>query len=82
MVHNEAVTVEYKNANNNANEAKTDAEMILKIIAVGAGVSQQFLGVTDSATRAGALIQTEPDVKNFEMYQEVVEDMLMDTWSV
>jgi|PlaIllAssembly_1097288.scaffolds.fasta_scaffold02258_3 2'-5' RNA ligase len=80
MVHNEAVTVEYKNANNNANEAKTDAEMILKIIAVGAGVSQQFLGVTDSATRAGALIQTEPDVKNFEMYQEVVEDMLMDTW--
>lgn len=80
MVHNDAVTVEYKNANNNANEAKTDAEMILKIIAVGAGVSQQFLGVTDNATRAGALIQTEPDVKNFEMYQEVVEDMLLATW--
>jgi hypothetical protein len=56
-------------------EAKTDAEMLLKIIAVGAGVSEQFLGVGRS-TRAGALIQTEPDVKNFETYQEILEHVL------
>ena len=77
LVHNSAVKTEFKNANNNANEAKTDAEMILKIIAIGAGVSEQFLGVAAASTRAGALIQTEPDVKNFEDYQEIVEAFLM-----
>lgn len=77
LIHNKAVSVEFKNANNNANEAKTDAEMFLKIIAVGAGVSEQFLGVSYSSTRAGALISTEPDVKNFEDYREIVEEMLM-----
>lgn len=76
LVHNAGVKVEFKNANNNANEAKTDGELLLKIIAVGAGVSEQFLGVTSTASRAGALIQTEPDVKNFESYQELVEEML------
>lgn len=80
LIHNSAVTVEFKNANNNANEAKTDAEMILKIIAVGAGVSEQFLGVSGASTRAGALIQTEPDVKNFETYQEIVQDILDAAW--
>lgn len=77
LIHNKAVTVDFKNANNNANEAKTDAEMFLKIIAVGAGVSEQFLGVSYNSTRAGALISTEPDVKNFEDYREIVEEMLM-----
>ena len=76
LVHNAAVSVEFKNANNNANEAKTDGELLLKIIAIGAGVSEQFLGVTDGTSRAGALIQTEPDVKNFESYQELVEEVL------
>lgn len=77
LIHNKAVEVEFKNANNNANEAKTDAEMFLKIIAVGAGVSEQFLGVSYQSTRAGALISTEPDVKNFEDYREIVEDILL-----
>lgn len=76
LIHNDGVEVEFKNANNNANEAKTDAEMLLKIIAVGAGISEQFLGVSYESTRAGALISTEPDVKNFEDYREIVEDML------
>lgn len=76
LIHNAAITTEFKNANNNANEAKTDGELLLKIIAVGAGVSEQFLGVSGSSTRAGALIQTEPDVKNFEDYREIVEEML------
>lgn len=76
LVHNKSVEVEFKNASTDANEAKTDAEMILKVIAVGAGVSEQFLGVSAASTRAGALIQTEPDVKNFEAYQEIVEDIL------
>lgn len=80
LIHNSAVEVEFKNANNNANEAKTDAEMILKIIAIGAGVSEQFLGVSGASTRAGALIQTEPDVKNFETYQEILQDVLDSAW--
>jgi hypothetical protein len=76
LIHNKKVEVEFKNANTNANESKTDSEMILKIIAVGAGVSEQFLGVSYSTNRAGALIQTEPDVKNFEDYREITEAIL------
>lgn len=75
-IHNDAVEMEYKNANLNANDAQRDAEMLLKVIALGSGVSEAFLGVASQSTRAGALIQTEPDVKNFETYQEVVEDVL------
>lgn len=76
LIHNKKVAVEFKNANTNANESKTDSEMLLKIIAVGAGVSEQFLGVSYGSNRAGALIQTEPDVKNFEDYREIVEHVL------
>ncbi len=73
LVHNENVTVEFKNANTNANEAKTDADMLLRIIAIGAGISENFLGAGSASTRASALISTEPDVKNFEDYQEIIE---------
>jgi hypothetical protein len=79
LVHNKAVEVEFKNTSANANDAMTDAETILKVIAIGAGVSENFLGVSRAQTRAGALISTEPDVKNFEDYQELVEEVLMDT---
>jgi hypothetical protein len=77
-IHNKAIAIEFKNANANAGDAQTDAEMILKIIAIGAGVSEQFLGVSAQANRASALISTEPDVKNFEEYREIVEEMLLD----
>lgn len=76
LVHNDNVEVEFKNANTNANEAKTDADMLLRIIAIGAGISEQFLGAGAATTRASALIQTEPDVKNFEDYQEIVEVLM------
>jgi hypothetical protein len=76
LIHNDAVELEFKNANVNANDSKTDADMLLKVIALGSGVSEAFLGVSAASTRAGALIQTEPDVKNFETYQEIVEDIL------
>lgn len=76
MVHNKKIETNFKNANTNANESKTDAEMILKIIAVGAGISESFLGVSYNQSRAGALINTEPDVKNFEDYREIVEEIL------
>jgi hypothetical protein len=81
LVHNQNVEVEFKNANNNANEAKTDADMLLRIIAIGSGVSEQFLGASSASTRAGALIQTEPDVKNFEDYQEIVEYVYHDMYA-
>jgi len=76
LIHNENVEVEFKNANTNANEAKTDADMLLRVIAIGAGISEQFLGAGAASTRASALIQTEPDVKNFEDYQEIVEVLM------
>lgn len=79
-VHNDGVQIEYKNMSTDAADAETDAQLLLKIIAVGAGVSEQFLGVSTAGTRASALLQTEPDVKNFEDYQQVVEDMLHRTY--
>lgn len=79
LVHNKSVEIEFKNTNANAADALTDAETILKVIAIGAGVSENFLGVARAQTRAGALISTEPDVKNFEDYQELVEEILMRT---
>lgn len=79
LVHNEAVEIDFKTTNTGASEAKTDAEMILKIIAVGAGVSEQFLGVSNQTNRASALIQSEPDVKNFQDYQEIIESLLQDS---
>jgi hypothetical protein len=78
LVHNEAIEVEFKNANANANDAMTDADTILKVIAIGAGISENFLGVSRQQTRAGALINTEPDVKNFEDHQELIEEILVD----
>lgn len=79
LVHNKAVEVQFLNTGTGSSDASTDADTILKVIAVGAGVSEQFLGVSKSQTRAGALISTEPDVKNFEDYQELIEEILMDT---
>jgi hypothetical protein len=78
LVHNKAIEVEFKNANANANDAMTDADTILKVIAIGAGISENFLGVSRQQTRAGALINTEPDVKNFEDHQELIEEILVD----
>lgn len=77
LVHNKAVTIDFKSTTTNATDASTDAELLLKIIAIGAGVSEQFLGVSKQTSRASALISTEPDVKNFEDYQEIVEEMLI-----
>jgi len=79
-VHNDAIAIEYKNASTDASDAKTDADMLLKVIAIGAGISEQFLGVSSASTRASALLQTEPDVKNFETYQQVIEMMLHKTY--
>lgn len=76
-VHNKTMEMDFKQANTNANEAKTDGDMILNIISVGAGISAQFLGTSNQTSRAGALIQTEPDVKNFEDYREIVEEILL-----
>jgi hypothetical protein len=80
LVHNKAVEVNFKSAQAaDSTSAREDADLFLKIIAVGAGVSQSFLGVGGGeGTRAGALIQTEPDVKNFEDYQELVQTILED----
>ncbi len=80
LIHNDAAIVEFKNANNNANEAKTDSDMLLQIIATGAGISEQFLGGGVMASRASALIRTEPDIKTFETFQEITEDILTSAW--
>jgi hypothetical protein len=81
MIHNKQVEVKFNSVDvSDSQGAQADADLLLKIIAVGSGVSQSFLGVGGSeGTRAGALIQTEPDVKNFEDYQEQIQHMLEQT---
>lgn len=80
LVHNEAVEISYKNATLNASDAETDANTLLHIVAVGAGLSDRFLGTDSASTRAGALLSSEPDVKNFEDYQELVDCILHKIW--
>lgn len=80
-VHNDNVTLEFKNVKGTAaTDAETDAQMILRVCAIGAGVSEQFLGLGGASTRASALLQTEPDVKNFEDYRLIIERMLQKTY--
>jgi len=79
IVHNKSVEIEFKTPDaSDAAVSASDAELLLKMVALGANVSESFLGVGAAGTRAGALIQTEPDIKNFEDYQEYVQTILDD----
>ena len=51
-------------------------EALVNIIAVGIGVPKEYLGVTGRATRANALVATEPASKRFQDAQEQLRTIL------
>ena len=51
-------------------------EALVNIIAVGLGVPKEYLGVTGRATRANALVATEPASKRFQDAQEQLREIL------
>jgi hypothetical protein len=51
-------------------------EALINIIAVGIGVPKEYLGVTGRATRANALVATEPASKRFQDAQEQLRTIL------
>lgn len=75
--HNDRVTLTPVQSTVRAADSAEDWRALMKMIGLGFGTSEQYLGLADTVTRASALVATEPDAKNFEMYQSKVEAILM-----
>lgn len=79
FIHNKAAELNGIAAEVGASETQGDWEMLLTIIAMGAGISQEYLGMGQGAGgKAQALVGTEPDIKTFEDYQEMMEDFFLE----
>jgi hypothetical protein len=76
--HNKAAELKGIAAEVGASETQGDWEMLLTVISMGAGISQQYLGMgSKSGGKAEALVGTEPDIKTFEDYQELMEEFFL-----
>jgi len=73
FIHNKAAELQGIRAEVGAGDVTADWDMLMVITAVGAGISQEYLGLPSSGTKAGALVGTEPDIKTFEDYQDIME---------
>lgn len=59
----------------------SDIDGLLNLCAVGLGVPKEYLGITGKgASRAGALVATEPAAKCFEDRQDTLEEVLQQMW--
>jgi hypothetical protein len=77
FIHNKAAELNGVPAEINSAESTGDWDMLLTIIGMGAGLSQQYLGMNIGSSKAEALVGTEPDVKTFEDYQELMEQFFL-----
>lgn len=75
--HNKAAELTGIEAKIGASDTQGDWEMFLTIIAMGAGISKQYLGMGEAGGKAEALVGTEPDIKTFEDYQELMEEFFL-----
>ena len=74
FIHNKAAELTGIKAEVGGADVTPDWEMLLTIIGMGAGISQEYLGMASGkGGKAGALVGTEPDIKTFEDYQEILE---------
>lgn len=77
-LHNEAMELTPQASNVGAGSGKADNIFydILTLIALGVGLSKEFLGTSDTGgTRAAAILASEPTTKFFEDCQDDVEDL-------
>src|SRR6266576_132735 len=78
FIHNKAAEMKGVSAEVGASDTQGDWEMLLTIIAMGAGISKEYLGMgAGSGGKAQALVGTEPDIKTFEDYQELMEEFFL-----
>jgi hypothetical protein len=74
FIHNKAAELQGIRAEVGAAEVANDWELLMMMCAVGAGISMEYLGLAQSSgSKAEALVGTEPDIKTFEDYQEIME---------
>jgi hypothetical protein len=77
FVHNKAAELNGVKAEIGAGDVTQDWEMLLTVIGAGAGLSLQYLGLSAGGSKAEALVGTEPDIKTFEDYQELMESFIL-----
>lgn len=75
--HNKAAELKGVPAEIGAGEVNNDWELLLTVVSMGAGLSQQYLGMSAGGGKAEALVGTEPDIKTFEDYQEIMESFFL-----
>ena len=82
-VHNQAIKMEPKGVNLGAKDANEDFNMLLTLIAAGAGIPKEYLNIGDKSTKATALVAAEPVYKKFEKRQKKLENIvhrIYDAW--
>jgi hypothetical protein len=72
-IHNKAAELNGIRAEIGAGDVTSDWEMLMVITATGAGISQTYLNLPSNGSKAEALVGTEPDIKSFEDWQEIME---------
>jgi hypothetical protein len=72
-IHNKAAELQGIRAEVGSADVTSDWEMMMVIVACGAGISQTYLNLPMAGTKADALVGTEPDIKSFEDWQEIME---------
>lgn len=77
-VENEASTLEPMTADTNSGNGPADCPGIVNAIGVGAGIPKEYLGMTDHASRATAVVASEPGVKKFQARQILLSRLLKD----
>jgi hypothetical protein len=73
FIHNKAAELNGIRAEVGGSDVTADWDMLLTIMSTGAGISQEYLGLPGAGGKAQALVGTEPDIKTFEDYQELME---------
>jgi hypothetical protein len=74
FIHNKAAELKGVAAEIGASDTQADGDLILQFISMGSGISMRYLGGSGGeGGKAGAIVETEPDIKTFEDYQELME---------
>lgn len=74
FIHNKAAELNGVGVEVGASDTHMDGDLILQFISMGSGISMRYLGGSGGeGGKAGALVETEPDIKTFEDYQELME---------
>lgn len=78
FIHNKAAELAGVKAEIGSGDVTSDWDMLLTIMGAGSGVSLEYLGLSaKGGGKASALVGTEPDIKTFEDYQELMEAFLL-----